>query len=130
MLVSKPEYLHAFVTGTNDKETVSGYLEELARECLERGYRRVLIEEQLTGERMSIADIFEIVMQGSERARGLFSAIAFVDRNPRGDLMEFAETVAVNRGIPIRTFPSVREAEEWLLGTDEPGREANPADGA
>jgi hypothetical protein len=115
MLVPKPEYLHAFVTGTNDKETVSGYLEELARESIQRGYRRVLIEEQLAGQRMSMAEVFEIAMQASDRARGHFRAIAFVDRNPRGDLVEFAETVAVNRGIPIKAFPSVREAEEWLL---------------
>lgn len=35
--------------------------------------------------------------------------------NAKGDVMEFAETVANNRGIPIRRFVSVAEAEQWLL---------------
>jgi hypothetical protein len=29
--------------------------------------------------------------------------------------MRFAETVAVNRGMPVRVFVSVAEAEKWLL---------------
>ena len=29
--------------------------------------------------------------------------------------MEFAETVAVNRGLPVVVFASVDEARKWLL---------------
>lgn len=29
--------------------------------------------------------------------------------------MQFAETVAVNRGIPVQAFSSVTDAERWLL---------------
>jgi hypothetical protein len=35
--------------------------------------------------------------------------------------MKFAETVAVNRGLPVTVFSSVRQAEEWLLGNDQAG---------
>ena len=30
--------------------------------------------------------------------------------------MKFAETVGVNRNLPVRVFPSVSDAERWLPG--------------
>jgi hypothetical protein len=40
-----------------------------------------------------------------------------------GDMAEFAETVAVNRGMPIAIFNDVESAKEWLsqqrAGSDE-----------
>jgi hypothetical protein len=66
---------------------------------------------------LSTVDVFEIVMKGSERA-GRFEAIAYVDVNAEGDLMHFAETVAVNRGLPMRLFSNVADAEKWLLEPD------------
>jgi hypothetical protein len=32
--------------------------------------------------------------------------------------MKFAETVAANRGIPVKVFSSVTDAEKWLVGKD------------
>jgi hypothetical protein len=55
-----------------------------------------------------------VASEGSERARGLLHAIAYVDANADGHLMKFAETVAVNRGLPIAVFATVSEAREWL----------------
>ena len=42
--------------------------------------------------------------------------IAFVDTNPEHDFaaMEFAETVAVNRGVNVRVFRDVPSAREWI----------------
>jgi hypothetical protein len=41
----KPTYLHAVVTGTNSKETVAAYLDDIQRECVARNCC-VLIEER------------------------------------------------------------------------------------
>jgi hypothetical protein len=41
-------------------------------------------------------------------------AIAYVDVNAQGPLMKFAEDVAVNRGVRVRVFGTVAEAERWL----------------
>jgi len=41
--------------------------------------------------------------------------MAYVDLNAEGDVMRFAEDVAVNRGFPVRVFPTVAAADEWLL---------------
>ena len=117
-ITQKPTYLHAVVTGVNSRENVAAYLEELRRECVERGCSRLLIEERLEGPRLGTMDVFQIAAEGSSSAQGMFEAIAYVDVNAAGSLMKFAETVAANRFLPVRVFASVSDAERWLLGTD------------
>ena len=120
-IVPKPAYLHAIVTGTNTRETVTGYLAELRRECVARGCFRVLIEERLEGPRLGTMDVFDIASEGSERGRGALEAIAYVDVNAEGASMKFAENVAVNRALPVAVFPTVADAERWLLSADREG---------
>jgi CO dehydrogenase/acetyl-CoA synthase gamma subunit (corrinoid Fe-S protein) len=114
----KPTYLHAVVTGSNTKENVTHYLEEIHRECTARRSSKLLIEERLVGPRLGTVDVFQIAVEGSRRAQGKFKAIAFVDVNAQGDLMKFSETVATNRGLPVKVFASVADAEKWLLDDD------------
>ncbi len=120
-IVAKPGYLHAVVTGTNSPESVAGYLAEVHRTCAARGCRRALVEERLTGPRIHLADVFRIASEGSNQALGFFEAFAYVDVNAAGDSMQFAETVATNRGMHVRVFPSVAEAEAWLLSLNRGG---------
>jgi hypothetical protein len=82
----------------------------------------VLIEERLEGPRLAATDVFDVAAGGSGRAVGAFQAIAYVDVNASGTMMKFAETVAVNRGVPVRLFAAVTDAEAWLLGLPGPGR--------
>jgi hypothetical protein len=117
----KPTYLHAIVTGRNSRENVARYLEEIFQACLAYGCFRVLIEERLKGPRLETLEVFEIVAQGSRRAFGRFKAIAYVDVNAEGDLMQFAATVAVNRGVPVTVFSTVADAETWFLDEDRGG---------
>jgi hypothetical protein len=42
-------------------------------------------------------------------------------RNADDGWMKFAETVAVNRGVPVVVFGTVAEAEPWLLEGDRQG---------
>jgi hypothetical protein len=39
-----PDYIHATVTGTNSRDAVMGYLEDVRRECVRQDCYRVLIE--------------------------------------------------------------------------------------
>jgi hypothetical protein len=127
-IAKNPAYLHAVVTGENNRENVMRYLEEVFYECAARGCARLLIEERLEGVRVGTIDVFQIASGGSMRAHGHFKSIAYVDVNAEGDLMQFAETVAVNRGVPVRVFASVRDAEQWLLDQHQESREpAAPA---
>jgi hypothetical protein len=117
-ITQTPAYLHAIVTGVNTQENVERYLDEIRRECTARSCSRVLIEERLEGPRLGTMDVFQVASEGSHRGRGCFEAIAYVDVNAAGDLMKFAETVAVNRGLPVMVFSSVADAEAWLAGKD------------
>ena len=109
------------VTGVNSRETVASYLEEVLRVCTARGCARLLIEERLDGPRLGTLDVFQLAAEGSARALGSFEAVAYVDVNAEGDLMKFAETVAINRAMPLRVFSSVPEAEGWLLAMGQAG---------
>jgi hypothetical protein len=72
-------------------------------------------------------DVFEIASEGSSRALGILKAIAYVDVNAEGDLMQFARTVALNRALPVTVFSTVADAEKWLLGEDRGGAELHAA---
>ena len=119
----KPAYLHIIVTGQNTAENVARYMKDVLRECIIRNCRRLLIEERLEGKRLGTLDVFQIVSQGTMRSEGKISAMAYVDVNTEGKLMQFAETVAVNRGFPVKVFATVRDAESWLLLTSREGTE-------
>lgn len=111
----KPAYLHVTVTGRNSSENVVRYMEEVIRECTTRRCFRVLIEERLDGPRLGTIEVFGMVSKGSARFQRTLEAMAYVDLNAEGDVMRFAEDVAVNRGFPVKIFPTVAAAEEWLL---------------
>lgn len=113
-ITEKPTYLHAVVTGKNTLENVTGYLKELLGECESRQCFNVLIEEKLEGRRLETWDVYHIASDNSTLARGFFRTVAYVDVNAGGELMKFAETVANNRGVPMRLFTTVAEAEAWL----------------
>jgi hypothetical protein len=114
-VVQKPDHLHVIVTGQNRKENAIQYLDAICAECEARGCFKVLIEERFEGPRFGMVDIFRIVAQRSNKVFGLFKAIAYVDKKAEGILMRFAETVAVNRGLPLAVFKRVADAENWLL---------------
>lgn len=116
------DYLHAIVEGGNSVETVARYLQDILEECKRTECYRVLIDERLEGPRLEAGDVFEVASSGALSALGVFQAIAHVDPQ-MGDMADFAETVAINRGMPVKTFTNVEQARAWLLrqreGSDE-----------
>jgi hypothetical protein len=123
----KPTYLHIVVTGQNSRENAEAYIDDMIRECEARKCSKVLIEERLVGPRLKTLDVFQVVAEGSRKARGILNTVAYVDVNAEGDLMHFAETVAVNRMVPMAVFKTVAEARKWLLSKDRRGAAANTA---
>ncbi len=114
-IIEKPGYLHFIITGQNTKDSIVQYVDDINRECKARNCFMVLIEERLDGPRLSIIDLFEIIQDITTRARGLYKAIVYVDVNAEGNSMKFAEDACVNRALPLAIFPTVPEAEEWIL---------------
>jgi hypothetical protein len=115
-VIPKPTYLHFVVTGPNTQENVIGYSSAIIQECKERKCFRILIEERLEGPRLPMLDVFGLAQEASEKGRGLFKAIAYVDVNAEGTTMKFAEDACVNRALPLAVFRSVATAEKWLAG--------------
>lgn len=111
-----PTYLHFRVVGRNTYETVRSYLFEIYTICVHQKISIILIEENLEGDGLNLAEIFKIVSEGSQRKSMPVHRIAYVDLNPEHSSvnMEFAKTVAVNRGLDVRVFVTVAEAEQWL----------------
>jgi len=116
----RDNFLHAVVTGPNTANTVFRYMDDVRSECERRDCYRVLIEEKLDGPRFDEMEIFALIDEGSGIALGFFDAIAYIDEQQEFELARFAETVAVNRGIPIAVFSSVADAENWLRNHGRP----------
>lgn len=126
-VVQKPGHLHVSVTGDNTPENVRHCLREVVAACTMHKCSRVLLQEHFVGPSLGIVDVFEIVSEASGSAWPMVTQIAYVDTNPEHDpgLLDFAETVAVNRGVRIRLFATTRDGEDWLRR--EPGQSAGPA---
>ena len=99
-ITQKPTYLHAVISGENNAENVRNYLKRIQGECTRRKCLRVLVEERLEGPRLGIVDVYRIVSEQTVRALGQIEVIAYVDVNAEGDLMKFAEDVAVTSICP------------------------------
>jgi hypothetical protein len=109
-------YLHILVTGPNTPEVIRSYLREIVDICANRRAAGVLIEENLSGPGLKLGEIYNIVSEGSENPLAHQINVAFVDvsgEHAPGS-MKFAETVARNRGINVRAFPSIEAAAAWL----------------
>ena len=72
-----------------------------------RGCRHILIEERLTGPRLDTTDVYMIASGQAAGAARTLAAIAYVDVNAEGRLMQFAEDVAVNRAVPVKIFDTI-----------------------
>jgi hypothetical protein len=112
----EPAYLHVRVTGENSPGAVRGYLAEIYAACVERNVGTVLIEENLAGPGLSLLDIYQVVEEGSAHTWPHVRQIACVDVNVahRPGNNHFAETVAVNRGVNVRSFFDLDAAKTWL----------------
>jgi hypothetical protein len=112
-------YLHMIVEGDNTAEDTANYLAEGLKKCIELRCPNVLIEENLKGPNLSILAVYEIVTKICWQAASVVRHVAYVDINPESkkEVNQFAETTAVNRGVNVKLFETVGEAENWLQKT-------------
>jgi hypothetical protein len=119
----RSNYLFITVTGDNAINTVRDYLAEVRHLCQQHDTPNVLIVENLEGPSLDIFSMYNVISQGSEQALPVVGKIAYVDINPAHKVedLEFAEDVAVNRGLIVKVCPTIRAAEEWIekKGADE-----------
>ena len=112
-------YLHLIAEGDTTVEDVTGYLAEALKKCTELRCPNVLIGENLKGPSLGIFAVYEIVTKICWQAASVVRQVAYVDTNPESkkEVNQFAETTAINRGVNVKLFETVAEAENWLEKT-------------
>ncbi|MEO5859573.1 MAG: hypothetical protein ABIR33_11560 [Pyrinomonadaceae bacterium] len=109
-----PTYLFALVHGeAYGYEVLTGFLKEIADECRVRGFKQVLIEENISAGATK-EDAYRV---GSEMPELGYAGIrvAYVDRFlDQEEVNEFGRDVAVHNGIDVRLFSDQEMADRWL----------------
>jgi hypothetical protein len=108
----KPTYLHVTATGTRSEENARRFLVDAYRASIEHECGSLLLEMKLSGPPLSLASIFSVIVERSPDGANL-TRIAYVDDQPE-DSAEFAELVALNRGVNVRLFRRLSDAARWL----------------
>jgi len=114
----KAGYLHIRVSGENSAVTLRAYLREVYETSARMGVPSVLIEEDLHGPILSSVDVYRVVSEASAETSPIILQIAYVDVNPEhaSSSVDLGVAVARDRGVNVRSFGSLRDAEEWLAG--------------
>jgi hypothetical protein len=109
-------YLYALVGGGKlTPEIAKLYWDEIAEECFRLEKSKIMIEKDFR-ESVSAPEMLDMgVYLGSILAN---KKIAFLDRYKNEDINELGKKIARNRGVLIKLFENVKEAEEWLKITD------------
>lgn len=107
------EYLYALVGGEKlSPEIAKLYWDEIAEKCFSLEKSKILIEKNFS-EHVSAPEMLDMgVYLGSILAN---KKIAFIDRYRNESVNELGKKIARNRGVFLRVFQNVKEAEEWLL---------------
>ena len=111
-LEEHPHYLHARATGERTLPNAMRFLMDAYAACIKRNQRNLLVEMGFEGPSLGAFEIFNVISERSADGSKL-RRIAYVEGLP-AEKAEFAETVAVNRGVNVRLFREVSEAASWL----------------
>ena len=117
----RPGYLRATVTGAHNPQNALRFLTEAFAACVKTGHAALLLDFRLTGPSLDTSSIFDVVAQRTAIAAKL-RKIAYVDHSGHGrdpGKMKFAETVALNRGVNVRLFHELDDAQRWLSEKSE-----------
>jgi hypothetical protein len=112
-----PDYLVVSFVGTGAKEDFWRQFELIPELCNRANKSRLLLDyvgAYRHGE-VDLADRYFFGEHARILARCNLVKVAIVARPERVDPERFADMVAQNRGINLRTFTNFEEAEEWLL---------------
>jgi hypothetical protein len=110
------DYLYFQVEGDASYETGMGFWREIGSKCKNLGYKKLLIKENLEGQ-VSDAEMFWITARFREFGF-IGKKIAFIDRYANHDYGNgFGQLVASNRGILMRIFKDIDEAEKWIISS-------------
>ena len=110
-----PTYIHATGTGALTEENARRFLMDAYQAAVERKCGSLLLEMGFSGRTLHLGGIYSVITERSPDGSRL-KRIAYVDVTLKHspDQAQFATLVAMNRGVNVRLFQSVAEAEQWL----------------
>ena len=118
-------YVHARLDGTRTPENLLRYMREAYLACVQHGRSDLLLEMNLANADLDSSAIYRVIMQRAADGAKL-RRIAYVETGAvSAAKSRFAETVAVNRAVNVRLFPTLGEAKAWLE-SDAPGAAPMP----
>jgi hypothetical protein len=114
-VIETPSHLHVRASGTHTPRNARQFLVDAYEACVRLKHTAVLLEMNLVGPSMSTLALFGVVEERASQGQQL-KKIAYVDASVERGLEDkvFAETVARNRGVNVRFFQCVAEAEKWM----------------
>jgi hypothetical protein len=113
----REKYLHVVVTGKSAVfDVMNGYFRKIADKCRQHACDRVLMFNRVS-QIPAFMVYFRIVSELHDMGYGNIRLAIVNELNHTPENDQFAETVAGNRQVTLRTFPTVDEAEPWLLAS-------------
>lgn len=116
-----PRYLRIILEGDFDASEIPGTADRILELCGKNQMANILIDVMnLEGnpnfmERFTLATVFATKYIKARMTQEVPSCLfAVVGKHPLVDPQRFEETVAKNRGTPVKTFTDMREALMWL----------------
>jgi hypothetical protein len=107
-------YVHARLDGTRTPQNLLRYMREAYLACVQHGRSDLLLEMNLANADLDTSAIYRVVLQRAADGAKL-RRIAYVETGAvSAAKSRFAETVAVNRAVNVRLFPTLGEARAWL----------------
>lgn len=108
-------YLKVIAKGKDDDQAdVKNYTDAVVNAILDFNSKKVLCDERELQYNLSLTDTFQLGEYVSQYSGHLIK-IAIVCNSKFIDDAKFYETVTTNRGMQIKVYTSIEEAECWLL---------------
>jgi len=111
LIENRGDHLFVEYDGLIGPAELMGLMEEVARVCSDKNCKKILADLRNAEGPLNILDRFNLGVVAADMFRGV-NQIAIVFRKDETNL--FAETVAVNRGLPSKITHDMDEATRWL----------------
>jgi hypothetical protein len=107
----RDEYVFVEYNESIDTSVLISLMKEIAQVCEARNCKKILADLRNAAGTPNLFQRFQLGVMGAGLLRGI-SQIAVVYRADENN--HFAESVAVNRGLPARITDDMEEAKRWL----------------
>lgn len=116
-ITPQEQYLHVTVQGVYNLTNLKRLLTDIYAACIDNNMNSVLVEDHLTGASLDIFELFDLIILYSRKALSLRVKFAYVDIGSKRNktVKAFAEQFSHIKGIEVKTFSKIEEAEQWLI---------------